>query len=90
MITGKGLQKLGFVSGVDYSLEDHSDGNGVQLTWLSASPQPTVAEIEAAQVQWKSDYDADQSANETNTASAKVKLQGLGLTLDEVKSAFGI
>ena len=50
-ITSEGLTKLGFTPEVDFSLED--DGSGVVIKkWLSASPQPTESDIEAAHVEW--------------------------------------
>ena len=59
MITSNGLQKLGFVSGVDFTLQD--DGNGVFIAeWNSNQAQPTEAEIEAAHAEWQAEYDALQ------------------------------
>jgi hypothetical protein len=44
MITANGLIKLGFTPEVDFSLQD--DGQGAYIKeWISASPQPTEAEI---------------------------------------------
>ena len=60
-ITSTGLQKLGFVSLVDYVLQD--DGAGVFIAeWNSASPQPTEAEIETAHAEWKAEWDAQEFA----------------------------
>ena len=53
-ITSKGLQQLGFKSGIDYSLED--DGSGVKVIWSSSQPQPSEAEIESAHNEWSNDY----------------------------------
>jgi len=47
--------------------------------WLSA-------ELSRLQAKW----DVDQVAKSENLASAKTKLEGLGLTLEEIKEAFGI
>ncbi len=61
MITSNGLQKLGFVSGVDFTLQD--DGQGVYIKeWNSASPQPTESEIETAHAEWQAEYDAQAYA----------------------------
>ena len=90
MITSWGLQKLGFKSGVDFLLRDDGDGIVYISEWKSSSSQPNLQEIESAEVQWHSDIASENLANENNIASAKTKLEGLGLTLDEVKSAFGI
>jgi hypothetical protein len=63
MITANGLIQLGFTPEVDFSLQDDSDGNGAYIkVWLSASPQPSVAEIEAAEVEWQTAYDAQAYA----------------------------
>jgi len=61
MITSNGLQKLGFVSGVDFTLQD--DGQGVYIKeWTSASPQPSVAEIESADAEWQAEYNSQEYA----------------------------
>ena len=63
MITSNGLNKLGFTVGVDYVLQDNSDGLGTFIAeWKSGSPQPTVADIEAANVTWQTAYDAKDYA----------------------------
>ena len=60
-ITSEGLTKLGFTPEVDFSLED--DGSGVVIKkWLSASPQPTESDIEAAHVEWQAEWDAQAYA----------------------------
>ena len=66
MITSIGLQQLGFKSlnldpGGDFRLQD--DGAGPYIKeWKSASPQPTQAEIEAAETAWHTanDYKLDR------------------------------
>ena len=59
MITSTGLKQLGFTPEVDYVLQNNSDGTGTFIAeWISGSPQPTVAEIEAAEVVWQTEYDA--------------------------------
>ncbi len=61
MITSIGLRKLGFVSFTDFVLQD--DGAGAYIAkWNSASPQPTVAEIEAAHVEWQAEHDSQEYA----------------------------
>ena len=63
MITWQGLEQLGFTPEVDFSLQDDSDGNGVYIAqWMSASPQPTVPEIEAAHAEWQVEWDAQAYA----------------------------
>tara|TARA_R110002012_G_scaffold315508_1_gene529385 strand:+ start:118 stop:387 length:270 start_codon:yes stop_codon:yes gene_type:complete len=89
MITANGLIQLGFVLEKDFILQD--DGNGVYIRdWLSNKPQPTESEIEVAHVEWQSAYNAEQIAEQERLASAKSKLEALGLTTEEVKTAFGI
>jgi hypothetical protein len=59
MITVYALEKLGFTPEVDFSLQD--DGQGVYIKeWMSASPQPTEAEIEAAHAEWGAEHAATQ------------------------------
>ena len=88
-ITATGLKKLGFVSDTDFVLQD--DGAGAYIReWNSASAQPSEAEIESAHAEWQSEYDAEQVAKSDRIASAKAKLEALGLTTDEVRDAFGI
>ena len=63
MITSSGLEQLGFTPEVDFSLQDDSDGNGVYIAqWMSASPQPPVARIEAAHTEWQAEYDTQEYA----------------------------
>ena len=69
MITAQGLMELGFTPEVDFSLED--DGSGVVIKrWSSASPQPTESEIEAAHVEWKEKWDAQEYARNRAAAYA--------------------
>ena len=59
MVTSTGLKQLGFTPEVDYVLQNNSDGAETFIAeWISSSPQPTVAEIEAAEVVWQTEYDA--------------------------------
>ena len=59
MITVYGFIKLGFTPEVDFNLQD--DGKGVYIReWMSASPQPTEAEIEAAHAEWEAEHAATQ------------------------------
>ena len=61
MITAEGLQKLGFTPEVDFSLQNDGDGTFV-ARWISASPQPSEAEIEVAYAEWQAEYDAQEYA----------------------------
>tara|TARA_Y100000310_G_scaffold6410_1_gene7225 strand:- start:114 stop:413 length:300 start_codon:yes stop_codon:yes gene_type:complete len=61
MITSAGLQKLGFVSHVDFTLQD--DGDGAYIAqWNSDQPQPTEAEIKTAHAEWQAEYDSQEYA----------------------------
>ena len=63
MITSKGLVQLGFNPDSDFKLQDNSDGAGVFISeWNSASPQPSVAAIEAAEIEHQTAYDAQAYA----------------------------
>ena len=61
MITAKGLIQLGFTPEEDFSLRD--DGDGVYIEeWKSDQPQPSEAEIEAADGEWRAEFDAQEYA----------------------------
>jgi hypothetical protein len=60
------------------------------LTWLSDTPKPTQAELDAA---WPAVQQAQAdavAAKETARASGVAKLESLGLTVDEVSAVFGV
>jgi fatty acid/phospholipid biosynthesis enzyme len=61
MITAQGLQQLGFTPEVDFSLQNDGDGTYIR-SWMSASPQPSEAEIETAHTEWQAEYDAQEYA----------------------------
>lgn len=61
MITANGLIQLGFVPDVDFRVED--DGSGAVIAeWNSASPQPSEAEIEAADAEYQTAWNAQEYA----------------------------
>ena len=65
---------------------DNYDG----LTWLSDTPKPTQAELDAA---WPAVQQAQAdavAAKEAARASGVAKLEALGLTVDEVSAVFGV
>tara|TARA_R110000824_G_C15008114_1_gene656986 strand:+ start:559 stop:816 length:258 start_codon:yes stop_codon:yes gene_type:complete len=85
MSISKGLEQLGFVSDKDFVLQDN--GNGVEIRdWNSNKLQPSMSEIESAKTEWIE----EQNARPGRLASAKSKLEALGLTTEEVEEAFGI
>ena len=62
-----------------------------KITWHDGNPNSITAEqITAKQTELQTAYDNAATAKTTNTASAKTKLEALGLTADEIKDAFGI
>ena len=62
-ITFEGLTQLGYKDEIDFVLQNDSDGNGTYIaSWLSSDAQPTVSAIEAAEVEWQADYDAQDYA----------------------------
>ena len=71
MITARGLIQLGFEITTDFILQDDSNGSGPYIKeWKSGSPQPTQAEIEAAEATWQTNYDAQEYARNRETAYA--------------------
>ena len=63
MISANGLIQLGYTPEVDFKLQDDSDGNGVYIKeWNSDQPQPSVADIEAADTIWQTEYDSQEYA----------------------------
>jgi len=58
--------------------------------WDGPDPQPTQEELEVAWVEVQQVADADVAAKANRLASTKSKLEALGLTTEEVKTAFGI
>lgn len=80
--------KVDFVN--DVLLQDDGDGIVYIAKWNLDTPQPTDAQLDALETQ-ANEYEENLiTSKETNKASAKQKLQDLGLTVDEIKEAFGI
>ena len=74
----------------DVILQDDGDGIVYIAKWNLDTPQPTQAQLDALETQ-ANEYEANLiTSKENNKASAKQKLQDLGLTVDEIKEAFGI
>ena len=68
-----------------------NDGQGDYIKeWNLDTPQPTQEQLDALETQ-ANEYEQNLiTSKENNLASAKQKLQDLGLTVDEIKEAFGI
>ena len=60
------------------------------IAWDGPDPQPTQEELEVAWVEAQQVAAADDTAKANRLVSAKSKLESLGLTVDEIKDAFGI
>ena len=56
----------------------------------SADAKPTEATLTTKLTELQTAYDNAATAKVTNIASTKTKLESLGLTVDEIKDAFGI
>ena len=56
----------------------------------SSKTKPTEQECTNGLAQLQADYDQAITDKETKRASAKSKLEALGLTTEEIKEAFGI
>ena len=60
-ITAEGLIQLGYKPEIDFSLQN--DGGDTYIkSWMSGDAQPTVSAIEAAEVEWRAAYDAQDYA----------------------------
>jgi len=73
----------------DVLLEDN--GSGVYIKeWNLDTPQPTQEQLDALETQ-ADEYEQNLiTSKENNIASAKTKLEALGLTIDEIKEVFKI
>ena len=71
------------------SLRDDNEGAYID-TWTYSFEQPTASQLDALETQANT-YEQNLITNKTNNiASAKTKLEALGLSVDEIKEAFGI
>ena len=64
--------------------------NYTGLTWLSDTPKPTKKELEALWPDVQAEIAAEAQAKVDARASAIAKLEALGLTVEEIKTAFGL
>ena len=60
------------------------------ISWDGPDPQPTQEELQVAWVEAQEASAAEDAAKDNRMASVKEKLETLGLTTEEVKTAFGI
>ena len=73
--------------GAQWSLTDNDSDT---LDWLSDSPKPTQAELDAAWPAVQQQQADAIAAKEAARASGVAKLEALGLTVDEVSAVFGV
>jgi hypothetical protein len=64
---------------------DEYDG----LTWLSDTPKPSKAELDALWPEVKAEIEAEREAKESARVSALGKLAALGLTEAEIQALVG-
>ena len=90
-LTSKIKQYVGSEVDFDNDVLLQDDGQGAYIKeWNLDTPQPTQEQLDALETQ-ANEYEANLITNRENKkASAKQKLQDLGLTVDEIKEAFGI
>jgi len=90
-ISSKIIQYVGNEINFQSDVLLQNDGQGDYIKeWNLDTPQPTQEQLDALETQ-ANEYEANLITNkENNKASAKQKLQDLGLTVDEIKEAFGI
>jgi hypothetical protein len=62
MISAIGLERLGFISQVDFVCADNGDGIVYIEEWLSDQPRPSEADIALADSQWQTEYDSQAYA----------------------------
>jgi len=74
-------------AGAQWSLTDNDYDT---LDWLSDSPKPTQAELDAAWPAVQQQQADAVTAKEAARQSAISKLAALGLTVDEISAAFGL
>lgn len=60
------------------------------LAWISDTPKPTQEELDGLWEEVSSEIEAEKQAKIDAKASAVAKLEALGLTVDEIKEAFGL
>ena len=75
----------------DTKVSLQNDGSGDYIkTWTYSFTKPTDSQLDALETQANT-YEQNLITNKTNNiASAKTKLEALGLSVDEIKEAFGI
>ena len=71
-------------------LANHGDGDFIETWNIDGLTKPTDSQLDALETQANT-YEQNLITNRANNiASAKTKLEALGLSVDEIKEAFGI
>ena len=77
-------------SGQWFGWSDPTNKVYANLVIHSADAKPTESDLTTALASQQRAFDDAAAAQVTNRASTKTKLEALGLTVDEIKDAFGI
>ena len=77
-------------SGQWFGWSDPTNKVYANLVINSADAKPTESDLTTALASQQTAFDNAKAAKVTNIASVKTKLEALGLTVDEIKDAFGI
>ena len=77
-------------SGQWFGWSDPTNKVYANLVIHSADAKPTESDLTTALASQQTAFDNAKAAKVTNIASVKTKLEALGLTIDEIKDAFGI
>ena len=77
-------------SGEWFGWSDPTNKVYANLVIHSADAKPTESELTTELAAQQTAFDDAAAAQVTNRASTKTKLEALGLTVDEIKDAFGI
>ena len=77
-------------SGQWFGWSDSTNKVYANLVIHSADAKPTESDLTTALASQQTAFDDAAAAQVTNRASTKTKLEALGLTVDEIKDAFGI
>ena len=84
-ITGGGLMELGFIPEEDFVLFDDGDGTYIK-EWKSSKPQPSVAEIEAADKIFYQKIDEANAIRESIKQTVATKIGRTVAELDEMSA----
>jgi len=60
------------------------------LSWISDTPKPSQEELDGLWDEVVAEIEAEKQAKIDAKASAVAKLEALGLSVDEIKEAFGL